>query len=198
MPRFAWKYYSRKYFKPKQRKAYTMLGLTLLSLSIFGTFAIRPTLATIIRLRRKIKDQEEVCKKLDQKLRDLSLAQTELKKISSDLPAIKKALPAGEDFPGLLETLYLTSEKNGLRLEHIRFDQARKTPCQTANQVLAVKALPFHTQAEGDFPQFLNLLKKIQNMPRLLNPKEIRITSRKGDVTETLSLEAETYFYVNE
>ena len=48
-----WKY-RKKLFRPKEKKVYTILGLTLLSLIVFGTFAIKPTLATVTELRRKI------------------------------------------------------------------------------------------------------------------------------------------------
>lgn len=197
MAKFAWKY-KRRYFRAEQRRTYTILGLSLLSLIIFGIFAIRPTVTTIIKLRRKIKDQEDVCEKLDQKLKNLSLAQTALKKIGSDIPTIEKAIPQGESFPDLLETLHLTSEKNGLRLEHIRFGQILAVPQKTTNQSLIVKVIPFNIRTEGGFSQSLDFLKSTQDTRRLFNAKGIRITSQRKGATETFELEAETYFYTNE
>ena len=187
MTKLAWRH-KRKYLRAKQRETYTMLGLSLISLVVFGTFAIRPTLTTIVKLRRNIKDQEETCKRLDQKLKSLSLDQAELKKISADLPVIEKALPKEEDFANILETLHIISEKNNLRLEHIRFNQNNTIP-QT------VETVPFRIRTEGGFLQTVAFMKNVQNTVRIFNPKKVYITGQKNSTTETFELETEAYFY---
>lgn len=197
MPNFAWKY-KRKYFRPKQRKAYTMLGLTLLSLIIFGNFAIRPAVVTIVELQKKIKDQKETVEKLDQKIRNLSKAQTELRKIKSDLPLIERALPKNEDTSHLLENLYLQAERHDLRMEYLRFLNEASTEIQTPNDVIKIKKAPFSGELGGDFVSFLDFLKQHQNSLRQINMESLVIKSGRGGSQELYNFNSGAFFYTNE
>ena len=78
--------------KPKVA-AYTMLILSFFTVAIFGSFAIRPTLATIGQLQKKIEDQKLVNERMDQKIQQLREAQAEYRSIEQDLTAIFDALP---------------------------------------------------------------------------------------------------------
>ena len=198
MTQFSWKQTRQHYFRPKQRKVYTNLGLTLAALSIFGAFAIRPTVATIFELRKKLKEQEEVCERLDTKLSNLSLAQTELRRIKSDLPVIEQYLPYGEDYPHLLEEVHHTSEANDLRLEYTFFQDVKDTEIETTNQALKLKIIPFQLRSEGTFSNFLGFLTKFQETPRSINPHEIRIDNQQQGGNETYDLKANAYFYTDE
>lgn len=180
-------------FRPKQKKVYTLLGLTLLSLIIFGAFAIRPTLATVTELKRKIKDQEEARDLLDQKIKALSLAQTQLSKNKSDLPLAEGALPEKKDLSGLLETLNSLCEKNELRLSRLSFGKSEEVSQNLPNQNLKTKKLSFSTQLEGDFPHFLSFLEEVENTLRQINIEEIRIGSRKGGM-ENFNLKMGVYY----
>lgn len=190
--RLRWKY-GKIIFHPRQTKVYTMLGFTLLSLVIFGAFAIRPTLATVTELRRKIKDQEVAREKLDQKVKALSLAQTQLSKNKADLPLAVSALPEGKDLPGLLEPLNSVAEKSEISLSRLSFGGSMEVPQELPNQSLEIKKFSLLLYLEGTFPQFLKFLEAIENTLRQINVKEIRIDSRQGGM-ERFSLKMEVYY----
>lgn len=176
-----------------------MLGLTLFSLIIFGNFAIRPAVVTIVELQKKIKDQKELTEKLDQKLRNLSRAQNELRKIKSDLPLIENALPQNENSSQLLEDLYLQAEKNSVRIEHLSFNQNISANIKTPNDVIKIKKLPFRGKLSGDFVSFLEFLRQNQNSLRQFNTNTIDIKAgRRGGAQELYSTDAEAFFYTNE
>jgi len=171
-----------------------MLGITLLTLTIFGAFAIRPTLVTITTLRKKIKDQERAEERLEKKIKSLSLAQTEMQKNKSDIPLAAEALPSERDLAGILETLSSLSEKEGLRLSRLSLKDSGEVPQNLPNGSFRVGRLGFSLQLEGDFPHFLAFLKNIEGSLRQINPTRIRIHAQEDRGIETYNLELDTYF----
>lgn len=175
-----------------------MLGLTLVSLIIFGNFAVRPAVVTIVELQRKIKDQKAAVEKLDQKIKNLSKAQTELRKIKSDLPLIEKALPENEDSSQLLEDLYLQAERNNLRMEYLRFRSETSTGIRAPNNIIKIKKAPFNGELGGNFVSFLDFLRQNQSSLRQLNINSLAIKSGSGGSQESYNIDAEAFFYTNE
>jgi len=187
-----WKY-KKRFLGPKQKRVYTMLGLSLFALSVFGAFAIRPTLATVAELNRKIKDQRAARDKLDKKIKDLSKAQVQLTKMKADIVLAEKALPKEKDLPTLLETLQLIAERNNLRLRHLGSGPSNNVSVTLPNQTLAVKSLPLSLQLEGSFPNFLGFLTEAENTLRQLNTENILINTRDRGI-EYFSLQTLVYF----
>ncbi|MEA2020434.1 MAG: type 4a pilus biogenesis protein PilO [Patescibacteria group bacterium] len=197
MAKFAWKY-KRKYFRRQQREAYTMLGLTLLSLIIFGIFAIRPALVTIVKLKRKISEQRKVIEQLDQKIKNLSKAQSELLKIQADLPKIERSLPYGKSTSQLLENLYSTAELNQMKLEYLNFTAAEKTTVKVPNNKIKVMKVPYYLQLRGPYTSFLKYLNETQNSLRQTNIKTLNAKRGYQTAQESYNLEFESFFYTNE
>ncbi len=197
MARFAWKY-KRKYFRPQQRRAYTMLGLTLLSLAVFGLFAIRPALITIVRLRKKISEQEKIVEQLDQKIKDLSKAQTELRKVRTDLSTIERSLPHGESTSQLLESLYSGAELNQMKLEYLNFTSSTETDTSVPNNTIKIMKVPYQLQLRGSYTSFLQYLYEIQSGLRQTNVEAL--SARKGyqATQENYNLTLESFFYLYE
>src|SRR3989344_478177 len=89
-------------FKEKRIQAYTMITLSLFTISFFGSLAIRPTLGTIITLQKQIQDRTIVNQKLEEKINALIQAQTSYQAIEADLPTIYGLLPEKPDVTSLL------------------------------------------------------------------------------------------------
>jgi len=84
---------------------YTTVAFTFLTVSLFAWYAIRPTLQTILYLRREIADKLEVNQKMEDKITALIEAQSALSQIESNLPVLEEALPSGPDVVTLLGQL---------------------------------------------------------------------------------------------
>lgn len=106
------KYYKAlepKLEKPKN-KAYTTIIFSFLVVSLFGWYAIRPTIQTILLLKREIKDKTELSKKMEEKIAALIEAQAYYQEIEPLLPAIDQALPQIPDaIPILMQIRNLAS-----------------------------------------------------------------------------------------
>lgn len=93
------KYY--KVLEPKlktpKNKAYTTIVFSFLVVSLFGWYAIRPTIQTILLLKREISDKTQLSKKMEDKIASLIEAQAYYQEIEPLLPAVDQALPGIPD-----------------------------------------------------------------------------------------------------
>lgn len=78
--------------KPKTR-AYTTAIFSFLTISLFGWYAIRPTIQTILFLQREIGDNRLVNAQMEEKIGTLIEAHATYQSIESDLPYVAQALP---------------------------------------------------------------------------------------------------------
>ena len=119
-----YKYYQKlePAFKNRKTQAYLMAVLSLMTISFFGFFAIRPTLKTIAVLQRQIIDRKTLNEKLDEKINALILAQDEYRLIEADLPLIYTLLPEKPEFPLLMRLLENLTIQNSATISGIQFD----------------------------------------------------------------------------
>ncbi|MCX6791643.1 MAG: type 4a pilus biogenesis protein PilO [Candidatus Gottesmanbacteria bacterium] len=82
--------------KPATR-AYTAIIFSFLVVSLFGWYAIRPTMQTIFTLRREIADKTDLNKKMEDKISALIEAQAAYQEVEPDLPVVDQALPETSD-----------------------------------------------------------------------------------------------------
>lgn len=110
-------------FKSKDTQAYTMVIMSLFTITFFGLFAIKPTLKTITSLQRQITDKGYLNQKLDEKINSLILAQESYQEIESDLPFIYSLLPDSPNFPSLLRKLEILTVQHNVSIIGIQFDK---------------------------------------------------------------------------
>lgn len=91
-------------------RLYMTVAFTFLTISLFAWYAIRPTLQTILYLRREIGDKQEINQKMEEKITALIEAQGTLSQIEPNLPLIAEALPEQPDVVGLLGQLASLAE----------------------------------------------------------------------------------------
>lgn len=81
------------------RRAYTAIIFSFLVISLFGWYAIRPTMQTIFTLKREIVDKTAIDKKMEDKISALIEAQATYQDVEPDLPLLEEALPETSDAP---------------------------------------------------------------------------------------------------
>lgn len=90
------------FLKSRHATAYTMIILSLFTISFFGFFAIRPTLRTIVELKKQIEDSRIVDEALQKKINSLIIAQEEYQLVKNLIPSINNALPSQPDLTDIL------------------------------------------------------------------------------------------------
>lgn len=76
-----------------QTRAYTTAIFSFLAVSLFGWYAIRPTIQTILFLRKEIEDNGRVNAQMEEKIGKLIEANATYQSVQENLPYIAQALP---------------------------------------------------------------------------------------------------------
>lgn len=195
-PRFS-RYYT--YIKPVLRnptiKTYSPIVFSMITIVIFGLFAVKPTISTIISLQKSIQEQSQVLDRLNQKAQNLSLGKSNYQNINpSTLIALNNLLPDKTDMPALIDNLNsltsgLEASVSGLQFQPVDLlDQ----PVQL-NKDSKLHEIDFTINLVGGYPQFNELLRRILGSSRLINIQSFNIT-RSAEDNLLLSLNAKAYF----
>ena len=83
----------REYNEKPALRAYMELFLTLLAISLFGLFAIRPTVKTIGNLIKEIEAKNETLKIMDEKINNLNIAKDLFTKEAGKIKLVNDAVP---------------------------------------------------------------------------------------------------------
>lgn len=171
--------------KEEKTKNFTTLILTLVALSFFGFFAISPTLSTIAQLRRQISDNELVNKKLEEKIKNLSLLQKEYGLLEKDLPIVFSGVPQAPNAPllvGQIQFLTLESSLVITRLQVFQVELSQKTDKNEPS------SFAFSLEAQGTTLGLTNFLNSLLRFERIITLENISL-SKSSDKDEVLKLD---------
>lgn len=166
-------------------------------------FAIRPTLKTIVELKRQIKDASEVDIALQKKIDSLVAAQEEYQLIKDFVPAISEALPDQPNLTYILSKIEnLASEKEatvaGLQVQSLAFKPASLSESNQTAKTLNKEPTPIDISLtlSGDFKEFALFLEKLFTMRRTVIAESLELSSDKTSEEEALglSLKLKTYY----
>ena len=205
-----YKYYQKlePAFKNRKTQAYLMAVLSLMTISFFGFFAIRPTLKTIAVLQRQIIDRKTLNEKLDEKINALILAQDEYRLIEADLPLIYTLLPEKPEFPLLMRLLENLTIQNSATISGIQFDPIvlyEKSPPETetateTKDTAADETIPmfFTLSFQGKYQNLINLLDQLTRLERLItiNSVDLSVAKLADEMSELkLGIQSRSYYY---
>lgn len=105
--------------KPRAQ-SYTAVVFSFLVVSLFGLYAIRPTIQTILTLKREIQDKTDISQKMEDKIGALIQAQAAYTQVESSLPVINEALPDSPEAIPLVIQLRNLARNNGLTLSSVQ------------------------------------------------------------------------------
>lgn len=204
-------------FRERRVQAYTMIILSLLTISFFGSLAIRPTLGTIITLQKQIQDRTLVNQKLEEKINALITAQASYQAIEADLPLIYTLLPDNPDITSLLLKVEALTTDSAATISALSFERAvifgqdplaaidtgaapPQTP-QTPENVLAAETpeetittpLGFAVTFEGTYEELKTILNKLQALDRIVTIKSAALNiAASQEEASVLKLDMQT------
>lgn len=183
------------FVKSKHARAYTMIILSLFTVSFFGFFAIKPTLTTVVELKRKINDARILDSALQKKIDSLVRAQEEYQFVKDFIPAIEEALPDNPDVAkALLKIESLASDKQatitGLQTQAIIYKSIEIASLSAKNKdILTAKilSLDFSAALSGTYTQLTAFLEKLFTMRRTVTALSLELVPQ-GEQKATLKL----------
>ncbi|KKR88394.1 MAG: hypothetical protein UU37_C0004G0012 [Candidatus Gottesmanbacteria bacterium GW2011_GWA2_41_12] len=172
------------YIQNKKNASYFSLILSLISFSLFGIFAIKPTLSTASSLTKQISDARIYNSKLEEKINNLVKVQAEYEKIRQDIPYIYGALPDSSNFTKLALTLENIASISGTALEGLQFNPVSLSK-EPKNKKL--QNVGFIASLTGEYENMQEFINHIINNQRVIIIDEISIV-RSNESTEGAKL----------
>lgn len=103
-----------------QGRVYTTIVFSFLAVSLFGWYAIRPTIQTILILRREIQDKTEINKKMEDKITSLIEAQANFSEVENQIPGVFESLPESPSPAELVVQLRNLASMSGVILSSLQ------------------------------------------------------------------------------
>lgn len=177
--------------KEEKIQKITEIVLTLITVPLFGIFAISPTLSTIIELRRKLSDNQHVYMSMREKNKNLSILQGKYSTIQPDLPIIVSAIPTTQNSTRFIAQLQALSLQNTISLASIQISQLNLSPSQKEDQ----NNFSFTLSAKGSFDNLLLFAKSLIHFERITTIDTISIgASPEKNNTSSMNLNGKAYF----
>lgn len=177
-----------QFYKKKKVRVYTEIVLSLLTVSFFLVFAIKPTLTTIAGLMKTIEDQKLVSKTLAEKINALGLAQTEYNLLTNDIYLIDEALPKDSQISLLVKQLEVLARRSGITIETIRFDQVYLKGTPQTKEKETSQSVGFSFAASGEYQNLKLFLKSLSSLRRIILVDSFAFKTGKTEELPSLSL----------
>lgn len=101
-----------RYQKKADVKVYLEVILSLVTISIFSVFALKPTLTTIAQLLKDIEAKKSTLSKIEEKITQLEQAQINYDRYRADITKLQLAIPASPQPDIFVRQIEGISEKN--------------------------------------------------------------------------------------
>jgi len=176
------------FLQSPRTKNYSTVIFFFLVLSVFGWYAIRPTIQTILYLQREIKDKTEIDKKMDAKIYALIEVNTAYEQNQTLLPVLSEAIPVTPEALDIVSQINLLASEKGVVLSSLSMSNiplATQSAESTPKNIKPVTEIPITFSIQGPFLSVLTFLKELILMRRI-----VTIQSMNFIPIKTVSLSA--------
>lgn len=197
----------RRYYRLPAVQTSLTLVLSLFVMAIFILFALRPTILSIVTLKKTIIESETTLKKLDIKVANLQKAATQFEAIKSFLPSLNTSIPnMGAKYFPLTSTIESLSVSNNVKLDSeslgptLLFSHVITPFKPSKNQ--SVIAMPLNARVTGSYPDVSAFLTKLLSMERVVMIESVTITRETGAKSTSaivaLNISGSAYYLADE
>lgn len=198
-PKFS-RYYT--YVKPLTRnkfvRSYATTIFNLIAIAIFGFYAIRPTVITILSLQKSITEQQMVLESVVSKRDSLAKGRANYESLDPEIKTkLQNLVPTQPDLPvisailGSLVTKYEATVA-GIQFQPVTLDPINLTP----NKDAAVSEAELSFSIQGTYPQLMGILESIKKIERLISIKSVSMNRLEGGII-LMVVNAKAYYLKN-
>lgn len=171
----------------------TMLVYTFIALSFFGIFAIKPTLSTIVELKKQLADSTYTHQQLSQKLSNLSALQQRYNTLTPDLPVIGDAIPQSAQAPILMGQIEALARESRLTITSFRIGQVQLAGGKAANNQSASSYI-FTMEAQGSYENMMTFAETVTKINRIVTVEALSIGKNNKNDSLVLTMRGRQYF----
>lgn len=168
-----------------QAKEYSTAIFSLLVVSLFSWYAIRPTIQTILTLQKEIEDNKIISQQMEEKIGKLIEVQSIYDSVSDRIPLLEEALPSDSEAIDVVRQLRNLANQSGASVSGISFSAVPvvssepQAPAEQAIQTNKPQSLkpvkegkivdiPVVVTLSGSFDSIRSFLASTVNMRRIL------------------------------
>lgn len=190
------KYY--KYIKPITNlpivKNYGSTIFTLLTMTIFIFFAIKPTVETILVLKKKLADSNQVLDQISKKVENLSLGKQNYDNLDPQIKnKIMTAIPDDISLKSLIQNLEQVATKNEASVSALQI-QPVTLLIKADNIIGALAEVDFVFNVEGQYQNLVSLLQDIGRSARLISIDNVVLHKLNEGEGIVMSLTGKAYY----
>lgn len=171
--------------KQERTQTFIVIVLTFVSLIVFGLFAINPTIATILQLRKQLADNKLVQSSLQEKITNLSVLQGKYAQMEPDLSLVLAAIPDSHKIPEFIGKVQTLAGKNNVSVITIQSNPL----ILTADQSTKASSVSFSFTVQGTRENILNFITAFMSFDRITTIDKILISTtstEQGTATQAM------------
>lgn len=192
--------YSRyfTYVKPLIRlpivKTYGPAIFSLLTISVFVVFAIRPTLETILVLQKKLTDADKIIAQIKEKTDNLSKGRENYQLLSQDIKnKIRSSVPDNIDIKSLSQILEVSAKTNEASISALQIQPLilENKSNENKNQL---GEIVFTFNIEGSYSTLTSVLRDLKLSNRLISIDKLNFNKVAEGKNIIMSVNGKAYF----
>lgn len=190
--------YIRPIFRSKAAKTYSSLIFSLLAISIFSYFAIRPTVTTILSLQKSITERSEVLKTLHEKVNNLTAGKNNYAGINPKTKTkLENLVPNSPQLTGVIDSITIAANDaqatiSGLQFQPIILENEK----DKLNKNASLNEVSFTLNSQGSFASLMKLLTILQRSDRLFSIASINF-AQPPEGSLIMSITAKAFYMKN-
>jgi len=174
------------YKKRNDVRMFLEIILSLVTITVFSVFALRPTLLTISQLIKDNKEKQETVNKMEQKIKNIQLAQQKYESYLDKISIIEQAVPNTPTPESLLRQIQGIAFKNFVNVVGSSVNEvaligtdSKKSKEEIKNLPEGVKSLTFSVNVAGPYLSLYQFLSDLENSRRPIVINSVNIISLK-------------------
>lgn len=190
--------YIRPIMRNKFARTYSSLIFSIITISIFSVYAIRPTVITILSLQKSIDEQTQVLNSLKDKVNNLVLGKQNYENISkSTKDKLDNLIPNNTDLPGLINSLSFAAADAEATISGLQFQPTDVLqPVNKISKNAQVNQVDFTLNVQGEFSSLLKLLSNLERLDRLIAITNINF-ALPSEGALVMSITGKAYYLIN-
>ncbi len=191
------RYYTfvKPFLQNKIVRTYSSASLTLVAIMIFGLFAIKPTLSTIVSLQKSISQQQLVLQQLDTKIQNLSDGKKNYENMDTSVRArVETLVPDSTSIADIINNLNLFADSNQASISGLQFQPVDLDgKPQKITKQAQIKEVGFTINLQGSYTQLSSFLKSLVRANRLISINSVSF-NKTADGPLIMSVNAKGYY----
>ncbi len=159
-----------QYRTRKDVKLYLELLLSLLTIVLFATFALRPTLLTIVDLFKQIDSKKETVAILDTKIDNLNTARTLYNSQESNIEMLRDAIPENSEPQQIVKQIEGLKSKHGFQLVTMSIGEADIVGVSSKSKENVNEGVAYSINSDS---RYENIYRMVKDLERLRRPNII-------------------------